>query len=130
MKSFLRRRSLVNLITLLVMWFNVLAPTLSHAIVNNTVHDNAYIVICTSTGTKLVKLDSTTTQTNQEQQLHHDSNCLLCALHASLAAPPTPDFSPEFTQNVSEIHLQWMGTSISTGLKWSPGAARAPPNFL
>jgi len=130
MKSILRRRSLVNLITLLVMCFNVLAPTLSHAVVKNIVQDNAYIAICTSTGTKLIKFDNTAAQTDQGTQFHNDSSCLLCALHASLATPPTHEFSPEFSLNLSETHLQWMAANISTGLKWSPGAARAPPTFL
>jgi hypothetical protein len=130
MKGFLCRRSLVHFITLLVMWFNVLAPTLSHAVVNNKAQDDAYIVICTSTGTKLVQVDNTATQTEQGQQLHSDGSCLLCALHASLAAPPTAEFSPKFTQNLAQTHLQWLDESSSAGLKWSPGAARAPPNFL
>ena len=130
MKSVLRRRSLVNLVTLVVMWFSVLAPTLSHAIPSNVVYDQAYIVICTVTGTKLVKIDSTESQTNKGAQLHNEGSCLSCAFHASSAPPPSTEFYPEFTQNISESHQQWGLAISSTGLKWSQAAARAPPNLL
>lgn len=126
MKSSRRTRSLVNLIVLMTMWFNVFAPALSHAV--PIARDSAaYTAICTATGTKLIRVDTSSSPTEQQQQLHNDTTCLVCALHSVLGGLPPSEYSPDFSQDLTETYLQKIGFQRATRLKWSPGSARAPP---
>lgn len=125
------RRSIVNFIVLLAMWFNVFAPALSYALPSPAENENFYTVICTTNGTKLVKFSTTSSETDESQQLKHDTNCLVCAtLHHALSTPPSNEFSLDFSQNTGSITLQWTDIQTAEGLKWSPSAARAPPSLL
>lgn len=123
-------RSLVNILVIFVMWFNALAPALSHAVQGNGNGEDSYVVICTSTGTKLVKLDSKSVERNQTQGFHNDSNCLLCAQHTSLTGIPPSEFHPDFNSITADFYPSSKSDQTVISTKWTHYTTRAPPSVI
>jgi hypothetical protein len=131
MNAFLHvRKRILSSIALLVMLFNLCAPALSHVVLSASSGQDFLVEICTTTGTKFIKLDTNDSESSGHSSVRAQSDCAVCAWSFHLVGTPpvhllgvqassSPHFFPHTTSSAPDIQARWI-----------PSAPRAPPVSL
>ena len=126
----LARKRLLSSIAALVMLFNVCAPALSHVVLPASSGQDFLVEVCTTTGTKFIKLDTADSESTNHASDRSLPDCAHCALSVYFAdrppehilsvlvvSPPLPVPYPE-------------STLPNPQARWIVSAPRAPPVSL
>jgi hypothetical protein len=124
------RKRILSSIALLVMLFNLCAPALSHVVLSASSGQDFLVEICTTTGTKFIKLDTHESESSGHSRVRVQSDCTVCAwtfhpidrppVHLlSVQASSSAHFLPQTTSSAPDIQARWI-----------PSAPRAPPVSL
>ena len=124
------RKRILSSIALLVMLFNLCAPALSHVVLSASSGQDFLVEICTTTGTKFIKLDTHESESSGHSRVRAQSDCTVCAwtfhpidrppVHLlGVQASSSAHFFPQTTSSAPDIQARWI-----------PSAPRAPPVSL
>jgi hypothetical protein len=131
MNAFLHvRKRILSSIALLVMLFNLCAPALSHVVLSASSGQDFLAEICTTTGTKFIKLDTNDSESSGHSSVRAQSDCAVCAWSFHLV--DTPPVHLLGVQASSSSHFLPHTTSSAPDIqaRWIPSAPRAPPVSL
>ena len=124
------RKRILSSIALLVMLFNLCAPALSHVVLSASSGQDFLVEICTTTGTKFIKLDTHESESSGHSSVRAQSDCTVCAwTFHPIDRPPVHLLG---VQAYSSAHFFPQTTSSAPDIqaRWIPSAPRAPPISL
>ena len=124
------RKRILSSIALLVMLFNLCAPALSHVVLSASSGQDFLVEICTTTGTKFIKLDTNESESSGHSSVRAQSDCTVCAwTFHPIDRPPVHLLG---VQAYSSAHFFPQTTSSAPDIqaRWIPSAPRAPPISL
>ncbi len=124
------RKRMLSGIAALVMLFNVCAPALSHVVLAAPSGQDFLMEVCTTTGTKFIKLEVADLETQSHSNARSSSDCLSCSLSAhSIDRPPAYVLSaPALSALPSFLLAESLLPTLQA--RWIPSAPRAPPVSL
>lgn len=107
-----------------------LAPSISHAVAAAKNAPNAWMEICTVTGSKMVMVDAENSQTPVPvEKAMHFEHCPFCLNHAvSAGMPPSPDFVMPVVADDHVLPSLFYQSSRPL-FAWAVAQPRAPPAF-
>jgi hypothetical protein len=126
----LARKRLLSSIAVLVMLFNVCAPALSHVVLPVSSGQDFLVEVCTTTGTKFIKLDSADSESTNHSSNRSLPDCAHCALSVYFAdRPPEHILGVLVASSPLPVpHPESTLPNLQAG--WIFSAPRAPPISL
>ena len=126
----LARKRILNSIAVLVMLFNICAPALSHVVLPASSGQDFLVEVCTTTGTKFIKLDTAGSESTDHSSSRSQPDCVYCALNLQSADRP-PEHVLGALASLPQLHsLHPESTLPNTQARWTVSAPRAPPVSL
>ena len=124
----LRLHSPILWIAILAVLWGVLAPSLSHFLVSSS--GQAWIEVCTSTGTKLIAVDTDEAPDDQKNNIHTGVHCPYCRLQQDLpAVAHAPGVLVLADGTVRGVPAPPALTPPLPAAVWPAHHSRAPPRF-
>ena len=129
MAQVLRRlRTRILWMAILAVLFGSVAPSLTTFLPSSS--GQAWIEVCTSTGTKLVAVDVDETQDDQKNSIHTGVHCPYCRLQQDLpAVAHAPGVLMLADGSVREVPEPPALTPPLPAAVWPAHHSRAPPQF-
>jgi hypothetical protein len=126
----LARKRLLSSIAALVMLFNVCAPALSHVVLPASSGQDFLVEVCTTTGTKFIKLDTADSESTNHASDRSLPDCAHCALSVYFADRP-PEHTLSQLASLPEIPSPHQESTLPNAqARWTVNAPRAPPISL
>ena len=126
----LARKRLLSSIAALVMLFNVCAPALSHVVLPASSGQDFLVEVCSTTGTKFIKLDTADLDTTSHSSNRYLSDCAYCALNLHSADRPSEHMLRMLASSATLLLSHSESTLPNTQARWVVSAPRAPPVSL
>ena len=126
----LARKRLLSSIAVLVMLFNVCAPALSHVVLPAMSGQDFLVEICTTTGTKFIKLDIADSESTNHSSNQSLPDCAHCGLSVHFGDRP-PEHVLGVLVALSTLPTPHPESTLpNSQARWIVGAPRAPPVSL
>ncbi len=126
----LARKRLLSSIAALVMLFNVCAPALSHVVLPASSGQDFLVEVCSTTGTKFIKLDTAGSESTDHSSSRSLPDCVYCALNVHSADRPPEQVLGGLT-SLPQLHSPHPESTLpNTQARWTVSAPRAPPVSL
>lgn len=123
-------KRILSSIALLVMLFNLCAPALSHVVLPASSGQDFLVEVCTTTGTKFIKLDTAGSESTDHSSSQSLPDCVYCALNVHSADRP-PEHVLGGLASLPQLHSSHPQPTLpNTQARWTVSAPRAPPVSL
>lgn len=126
----LARKRILSSIAVLVMLFNVCAPALSHVVLPASSGQDFLVEVCTTTGTKFIKLDTADSESPNHSSNRSLPDCAHCALSVYFADRPPEHIWGVLVAPSPLPVLHPESTLPNSQARWIVSAPRAPPVSL
>ncbi|WP_259662140.1 DUF2946 domain-containing protein [Zwartia hollandica] len=123
-------KRILSSIALLVMLFNLCAPALSHVVLSESSGQDFLVEVCTTTGTKFIKLDRVDSESTNHSSDQSSSECAYCALNVHSLDRPPAHFLGVVASSSALPSLHPDSPLPNTQARWVVNAPRAPPISL
>jgi hypothetical protein len=124
------RKRILSGIAALVMLFNICAPALSHAVLPASSGQDFLVEVCTTTGTKFIKLDKVDSESTSHSSNRSSQVCVYCTLNVHSADRPPEHVLGVLATLPVVLSLHPESTLPNIQARWIVSAPRAPPVSL